>query len=280
MSRPAPLEELPVRICEDLEYVFTDIDDTLTTRGLLLPESYSALWELRRAGIRVVPVTGRPAGWCDHIARMWPVDGVIGENGAFIFSYDRETRRMERVFLLPAEQIARGRERLARVRERVLAEIPGAAVAADQEFRLADLAIDVREDVEPLDDGEVQRICAIASAEGATCKVSSIHVNCWYGDYDKLRGVEQYLRARRDLTLDEIGETALFCGDSPNDEPLFAGLPLTVAVANIREFLDRLEHLPAYVTTARGGMGFAELVRAVLRNRAGRATSTESTSTK
>ena len=72
-----------------LEWFFTDIDDTLTSGGLLPPESFEALWMLHESGIRVVPVTGRPAGWCDHIARMWPVSGVVGENGSFFFRYDK-----------------------------------------------------------------------------------------------------------------------------------------------------------------------------------------------
>jgi len=67
--------------------VLLDIDDTLTTDGKLTAGAYTALERLHRARIRVVPVTGRPAGWCDHIARMWPIDAVVGENGAFYFLY-------------------------------------------------------------------------------------------------------------------------------------------------------------------------------------------------
>ena len=62
--------------------VFLDIDDTLTTDGRLTAEAYRALEALAAGGLLTVPITGRPAGWCDHIARMWPVNGVVGENGA------------------------------------------------------------------------------------------------------------------------------------------------------------------------------------------------------
>ena len=262
---PRPVEQIPYEQARRLRYLFTDIDDTLTTEGLLLPESFAALWELSRAGILMVPVTGRPAGWCDHLARMWPVDAVVGENGAFIFSYDRKRRRMRREFLLDEADRTRTHRILERVRRRVLIEIPGAAVSADQPYRLADLAIDYCEDVPPLGEEAVQRICAIAAEEGAAWKVSSIHVNCWVGKYDKRAGVERYLRSRHRTTLRQAGHRAAFCGDSPNDEPLFEALPFSVGVANLRRFLSDLRHPPAYITRESGGLGFAEFAGAILR---------------
>ncbi|HYW85054.1 MAG TPA: HAD hydrolase family protein, partial [Spirochaetia bacterium] len=125
-ARPAPLGELPARLCSDLSILFSDIDDTLTTNGMLPESSYGALWDLARAGIRVVPVTGRPAGWCDHIARMWPVAGVVGENGAFYYAYDRERRVMTRR-QIPAEPGSwpSSKDRLSRTAARVLREVPG-----------------------------------------------------------------------------------------------------------------------------------------------------------
>ncbi len=75
-----PLARMPR---EGVAGVLADIDDTITTEGRLTPEAYAALGRLHDAGLIVVPITGRPAGWCDHIARMWPVSGVVGENGAF-----------------------------------------------------------------------------------------------------------------------------------------------------------------------------------------------------
>jgi HAD superfamily hydrolase (TIGR01484 family) len=258
----APIAEIPRDRCRSLRWLFTDIDDTLTTDGLLLAESFAALWSLHKSGIRVVPVTGRPAGWCDHIARMWPVAGVIGENGAFSFAYDRERRRMERHWLLSEEERREGARRLAVVRSRVLAEVPGAGVSADQAYRSVDLAIDYREDVPPLDSTAVARICAIAAEEGATCKVSSIHVNCWFGSFTKVTGVERFLGS------DDAQEGIAFCGDSPNDEPLFARLATSVAVANIAPFLSGLRYPPRYITKAEGGLGFAELAALLLARRA------------
>jgi HAD superfamily hydrolase (TIGR01484 family) len=269
MREPRPIQEIPAQSCRELESFFTDIDDTITEDGLLIPESFGALWELSRAGLEVVVVTGRPAGWCDHIARMWPVAAVIGENGAFYYAYDRKARRMNRRSLICEDERIEGRRRLERVRRRVLAEVPGCGIAADQPFRLVDLAVDFREDVDPpLGPEAVEAICRIAEEEGAVCKVSSIHVNCWYGSFDKLSGVRQFLSDRgRALADPGVKKRVLFSGDSPNDEPMFRELPLTVAVANIREFLPRLSAPPTYITKESSARGFAEAVSIILSRR-------------
>jgi HAD superfamily hydrolase (TIGR01484 family) len=244
--------------------VLADIDDTLTTDGRLTAAAYAALERLQAAGLKVVPITGRPAGWCDHIARMWPVDGVVGENGAFYFRYRHAERRMARRFMLPAEERAAARARLEELGRRVLAAVPGAAVAADQLYREADLAIDFREDVGPLPSTAVDRIVAIMEAAGATAKVSSIHVNGWFGTWDKLSMTRLLLAEEFGIDLDRDREHFVFVGDSPNDAPMFAFFPLAVGVANVRDFLDRLATPPAFVAKARAGAGFAEVADALL----------------
>ena len=57
-----PLAGFPREARRAIRGVLTDIDDTLTTHGRLLPEAYAALAQLRAAGLLVIPVTGRPAG--------------------------------------------------------------------------------------------------------------------------------------------------------------------------------------------------------------------------
>jgi HAD superfamily hydrolase (TIGR01484 family) len=265
--RPAPLDMIPPALCRGLSFLFTDIDDTLTTDGLLLDSSFGALWRLARAGIRVVAVTGRPAGWCDHIARMWPVAGVVGENGAFCFLYDRGRRFMKRSYH-PALGGAADRTALAKIAERVFREVPGTAYSADQAFRISDVAIDYCEDVPPLPPEKVQEVCRILSEEGATFKVSSIHVNFWKGDFDKLAGVALYLAAEGRTGRETEGDEALFIGDSPNDEPLFAGFAHSIAVGNLRRFLPLLKTFPEYIAKADAGEGFCEAADLILSNRA------------
>ena len=193
IRRPAPLAELPASLCRALAYLFTDIDDTITTDGRIPAASFGALWDLHDAGIRVVPVTGRPAGWCDMIARMWPVQGVVGENGAFYYSYDRRSRLMRRGSVTSGREALADHEALAAAAARVLREVPGTAIAADQAFRVSDMAIDYCEDVPPLPMERVRDICRILGEQGMHYKVSSIHVNFWRGEFDKMSGVNLFL---------------------------------------------------------------------------------------
>ena len=262
-----PLTRLSVAARRRIEVVLCDIDDTLTTEGRLLAASYGALERLQQAGLLVLPITGRPAGWCDHMARMWPIDGVVGENGAFYFRYDRGAKRMVRAYWLSAERRAADRRRLAELEERILSEVPGSAVASDQHYREADLAIDYCEDVAPLPAAQVARIVALFEAAGAQAKVSSIHVNGWFGDYDKLSMTKRALEEQFGLGAEAIRERALFVGDSPNDAPMFAYFPNSVGVANVRAFAGQMAAEPTYVTEASSGHGFGELADALLKAR-------------
>lgn len=247
-----------------IRFVLLDIDDTLTTEGRLSADAYAALERLSQHGLRVIPVTGRPAGWCDMIARFWPVDAVIGENGAFYFRYDHAARTMTRRFWLSDEEREAAGRRLARLGEEIVAALPRTRIAADQPFRVADLAIDFAEDTGPLPPAEVDRIVAMMQAAGASAKVSSIHVNGWFGNWDKLVMTRRLFREIYDIALDRKREIVIFIGDSPNDEPMFAFFPHSVAVANIRPFLPRLKALPAYVTDAAAGDGFIEFAAMLL----------------
>jgi len=254
-----PLHEMPMTARRGVRGVLTDIDDTLTTDGRLTAEAYAALDRLSAGGFNVVPITGRPAGWCDHIARMWPVAGVVGENGAFWMRYDRAQRRLVKRYVATEAARAAQRARLQTIADRILAAVPGSALATDQPYRECDIAIDFREDVAPLSRAAVDRIVELMRAEGMTAKVSSIHVNGWFGEYDKLGMTRRFAAEVLDVDLDVERERFVFAGDSPNDAPMFAHFPLSVGMANVRQFLDRLESPPAFVTERAAGDGFVEL---------------------
>ncbi|MCX7025089.1 MAG: HAD-IIB family hydrolase [Spirochaetes bacterium] len=257
-----PVSALPYGAAAAIRFVLFDIDDTITRDGRLLEASFSAMWRLREAGYRVVPVTGRPAGWCDCIARQWPVDGVVGENGAFAFFMDGE--RLSTLRHPAALDAAEARERLEGVRLRVLAEVPGARVAKDQFARLCDLAVDFAEEPPVLPMETALRVKSICESMGAHAKISSIHVNAWFGDYDKPSMAEFFLSSRFGYHRDEDLASVLYFGDSPNDEPMFARFPVSVGVANVRRYAGILKTLPAYVTEAEFGAGFAEGVSVLL----------------
>jgi hypothetical protein len=262
-----PVSGLPTDAAKAVKAVLCDIDDTLTWQGRLPAMAYAALESLRAAGLKVVPVTGRPAGWCDHIARMWPVDGVVGENGAFWFRHDDTAHRMRRGYWRSDAERAEDRNRLAALREEILAAVPGAAISADQGYREADLAIDFCEDVPPLPASEIDRIVSLFEKAGAVAKVSSIHVNGWFGDYDKLSMSRRFLAEAFGIDIDAAPRSVAFVGDSPNDEPMFDFFPLGIGVANVRDFTDRMASPPAFVTARPGGEGFAEFADILLRAR-------------
>lgn len=257
-----PLSEFPDETRRQVRVVLADIDDTLTDDGRLPASSLEALEALQAAGRLVVPVTGRPAGWCDHIARMWPVDAVVGENGALYFSYDRAARKMRSGFAKSAQARAADRTRLTALRDDILAQVPGAGIASDQAYRIADLAIDFCEDVDPLPAESIRRIVALFEQAGACAKVSSIHVNGWFGRYDKLTMTERCLRELFQIDIAQANSTIVFVGDSPNDAPMFAYFENSVGVANVREV--DLAAPPKWVTPSRSAKGFTELVRHLL----------------
>jgi HAD superfamily hydrolase (TIGR01484 family) len=262
---PTPLERAPADIGRGLRGVFCDIDDTLTHDGRIVPAAFAALARLKDEGLRVVPITGRPAGWVDHFARMWPVDGVVGENGGLWF-YHR-SGKLHRRFVQSAAERSENRRKLTSLADRILAAVPGTALASDQPYRELDLAIDFCEDVPPLGDDAIDAIVAAFAEAGATCKVSSIHVNGWYGRFDKLEGCRRLVAELWGEDLDAVIGDYAFFGDSANDEPIFAAFPLSIGVANVARFLPRMERWPAWITRGEGGHGFAEGIEILLRSR-------------
>lgn len=259
-----PFAQFPEGLKMNIGYVLTDIDDTLTNNGRLPAAVFTAMENLKKAGIKIVPITGRPAGWCDHIARMWPIDGLVGENGAFYFCYDVALRKMLRRYWKPEEDRKGDRKKLDKIKSEILKTIPGCAVAADQEYREADLAIDYCEDVPPLPMQAVEEIVKCFRKSGAQAKISSIHVNGWFGDYDKLAMTRLLFEEVFNENLDSVRDRVIFTGDSPNDAPLFGYFPHSVGVANVTRFQGKMPHEPVWVTEREGGYGFAEMAETLL----------------
>lgn len=253
------MEKLPPQVAQKITYLLFDIDDTITTGGKLTATAYNALWEAHEAGLALIPITGRPAGWCDMIARQWPVAGVVGENGAFAFW--EEKRLLKQLF--HPQGIANSDPILKRVEARVLGEIPHTRLAKDQFSRMFDIAFDFAEEEPHLSLEVAHQIKAICETEGAIAKISSIHVNTWMGNYSKLEMTKLFLTHRFGYDDQAERSKVLFFGDSPNDEPMFAHFT-SVGVANIKEYRDYIEVWPKYFTSLEGGEGFAEGVRRLL----------------
>lgn len=259
--RPRPLAELPDAAWRRIEGVLTDIDDTLTSDGVLSDPVRACLERLRAAGIAVVPVTGRPAGRAIEVARTWPVDAVVGENGA-CYGW----RTPEGLDIRYALKEATRRDHLARMQaiaEEIVRAVPRARPAADQGQRASDLAIDYAEHVSPrLAPAEVERVLGILKAHGMRTTLSSIHIHGWWGDYDKLTTSRRCVAERfgRPLTQDRW----LYVGDAPNDAPMFAWFPLAIGVANVMDMIEAIDPPPAYVTKGRSAEGFLEMAERLL----------------
>jgi len=243
-----------------VRFVLTDIDDTLTNNGRMTASAFSAIEDLGNNGYCVIPITGRPAGWCDHIARMWPVDAIVGENGAFYFRYSASQRKMHRRYWKTEKQRAQDRIRLQELKEEILQKVPGCGIASDQAYREADLAIDYCEDVSPLPKEKIEQIVDCFASRGAQARISSIHINGWFGDYNKLEMTKLMFEEQFHVTIDEARDQVIFVGDSPNDAPMFEYFPQSVGVSNVRSFLDLMDWEPTWVTDKPGGYGFAEMV--------------------
>lgn len=244
-----------------VRFFLTDIDDTITTDGVLTSEAYAALFQLSQAGIYVIPITGRPAGWCEMIARFWPVAGVVGENGGFYFNYAQ--KKMNRWFSLSSAEQSQVQKKLEIIRQEILQKIPDARISSDQFCRITDLAIDFNEDVQRLPDADVQKIVQVFQEHSATAKVSSIHVNGWYGEHTKLSTSLQLLQDLFSVSPQEAKELCVYAGDSPNDEPMFSFFPLSFGVANINDFKGQMKNLPQFVSRFKNGEGFCEIVNYV-----------------
>lgn len=262
-----PLELFSPETGADIGFFLFDIDDTLTTHGRLTADAYGALEALHNTHstdrpIHTIAVTGRPAGWCDHIARMWPVSAVVGENGAFYFHYDRIPRKLQQRYVVEANERARRQLQLRQIGEHILREVPGCAWASDQTYRAADIAIDFCEDVAALPRDQVDKIHRLMIEAGLTAKVSSIHVNGWFGEYDKLSTTRLLFAERFGESLDDVKEQCVFVGDSPNDAPMFGYFPHSVGVANVAAF-PTISAAPKYITQEESGAGFVALALAL-----------------
>ncbi|MDE2607889.1 MAG: HAD-IIB family hydrolase [Burkholderiales bacterium] len=258
-----PLSHWPAGERARIAGVLTDIDDTLTTEGAVTPDALAALAALARAGLHVIPITGRPAGWSEPFALQWPVDAIVAENGAVALARGTAPGTLRKRYQQPADERAANFARMQQVARRILREVPGATLARDSAGRETDIAID-HDEFAHLPPEAIEQVVALMRAEGMNATVSSIHVNGWYGRHDKLEGARWIVRELLDRALDEELDRWVYVGDSTNDVLMFRHFPHSVGVANIRRFEAQLTHKPAYVTQAERGAGFAEVARALL----------------
>lgn len=243
-----------------LRGVFSDIDDTLTHDGVVDLEAYSAVLRARSAGLRVVLVTGRPAGWAEVLASVWPVDAAIAENGGI--AYLKRGGRLERIYFAQGEP-ANEANRLASIADEILRTFPFARRADDSSLRITDLAFDIGEH-RKLPPSEIEAITARCRELGARTLVSSVHAHAFFHAADKAQMSARVANLLWGESPAEVAEHYAFVGDSPNDQAAFAFFTASIGVANVARYADQLNPPPRYITPSPHGHGFAEAIEAIL----------------
>jgi HAD superfamily hydrolase (TIGR01484 family) len=222
-----------------------------------------ALGALSGTGVHVIPITGRPVGWSEPFAETWPVDAIVAENGAVALTRMGAREGLRKLYTQDAAVREANFARMQRVARRIVAEVPGATLARDSAGRETDIAIDHGE-FSHLPQARIDEVVALMRAEGMNATVSSIHVNGWFGDHNKLAGARWVVRELLGRDLDAEIARWVYVGDSTNDVLMFEHFPHSAGVANIARFADQLAHAPRYVTQGERGAGFAEVATAIL----------------
>ena len=270
-----PLSDWPLAARRNIIGVFTDIDDTLTTDGAITTDALKALGELKTAGLHVIPITGRSVGWSEQVAfggdKTWPVDAVVAENGStalFLnqtgFSLPKKKHeQLLKIYQQDGATRSKNYERMQQIAQRVQREVSGVVLSQDSGGRETDIAIDHSEFAQ-LSAEKMNQVVQIMQSEGMNATISSIHINGWFGDHNKLAGARWIVRELFGRDLDDEMDRWVYVGDSTNDTLMFEHFAHSVGVANILRFEAELSHKPRYITLAERGAGFAEVARALL----------------
>lgn len=240
---------------KNVRLVASDMDGTLTQQGKFTPALLQALEDLAKAGLSVLIVTGRSAGWVSGLVSYLPVEGAIAENGGLFYPAGCEAH----VALTPISDLAAHRHELAKTFQQLQTEFPQIRESSDNRFRITDWTFDVQ----GLSPPELQRLGSLCQQLGWGFTYSNVQCHIKPPGQDKATGL---LQVMRDRFPEYTPEQVLTVGDSPNDESLFDWrcFPISVGVANVLDYASQLSHQPAYVTSAAEGKGFCELARYVL----------------
>jgi HAD superfamily hydrolase (TIGR01484 family) len=250
-----PLERLDPERARRLDALVFDLDDTLLEEGVLGERVYASLFRLREAGMRLYACTGRPSGWAELIARQWPIDAAIAENGAVAWA--RRGGRVAVIDALSDERRGAEREEVLAVGQAIVQALPALALADDNRARRCDVTIDVGEH-RRVPREIVEEARRIARRAGLRTVVSSVHLHLARDGADKASGYAALARSEGREPVRALARAA-FVGDSGNDASAFAAFGTTFGVANVRAHLASLTVPPRYVTRGRAAAGFVEL---------------------
>lgn len=239
---------------QNIRLIATDMDGTLTQGEKFDAKLLQVLTQLSVAGIDVLITTGRSAGWVQAIATYLPVVGAIAENGGLVY-----WNHHPQPHLISEIDIIRHRQELQKVFQLLQGKFPQIRESVDNPFRMTDWTFDVA-NLSPIELEQIELVCQ-SQGYGFTYSTIQCHIKPIY--QDKAYGLNKIISQHfPHLKPSEI----VTIGDSPNDESMFnqAEFPLSVGVANVVKYCDRLKYLPAYVTNKSEGEGFCELAALTL----------------
>ncbi|MGL5081434.1 MAG: HAD-IIB family hydrolase [Microcoleaceae cyanobacterium] len=256
-----PITSKVLQSWQKVRLLATDVDGTLTTQQQFPSTMVQSLERLAEAGIAVLLVTGRSAGWVQGLAHYLPVLGAIAENGGVFYHKDSDVAKV----LSPIPNLAQHRQQLASTFHTLQSQYPNLQESTDNDFRLTDWTFDVNQ----IRYTDLQTLAEICAQQGWGFTYSTVQCHIKPLKQDKATGLQQVLSQH----LSTLGstlqlETVITMGDSPNDESLFnpALFPQSVGVANILDYAQTLTDLPAYVTVNREAAGFCEFVQGLLQS--------------
>jgi HAD superfamily hydrolase (TIGR01484 family) len=238
-----------------IRLIATDMDGTLTASSKFTSLLLQTFEDLKAAGIQVLIVTGRSAGWVSGLAHYLPVVGAIAENGGLFYPCDSETS----LALTPINDIIIHRQQLAATFAQLKQQFPQIQESTDNRFRITDWTFDVA----GLSSDEIKILASLTQAMGWGFTYSNVQCHIKPPAQDKAVGLIKVLQEYFDeLTLEQV----VTVGDSPNDESLFDPryFPFSVGVANVSHYLDKLQHKPTHITNGAEAEGFCELARMII----------------
>lgn len=248
--------DLPQHILDSIKLIATDMDGTLTVEGKFPAALGQALGDLQAAGLAVVIVTGRSAGWVSGLAHYLPIQGAIAENGGLFYSQPDVPGSV----LSNIPVLADHRAQLAQTFRQLQSHFPHLQTTADNAFRITDWTFD-NPGFDPKDLDKMARLC---EEMGFDFTYSTVQCHIRPSGQNKQTGLLTVLEHHlpEQYHLNQV----LTIGDSPNDQDLFDAqvFPHSIGVANLRHYLDHIEHHPQAITMSAEGLGFIEITKRLL----------------
>lgn len=244
-------------LLQKITLVASDMDGTMTQSGRFTSDLFRAFQILRKHNIRIVLITGRSAGWVNGLASLLPIDGAVAENGGIYFPSDTESHGIDLIKLQGTR--LQHKDNLRKMFLELQKEFPQISEAPDNAYRVTDWTFSV----DGLSETNLKRMKFLCEKAGWDFTYSNVQCHITPIGQDKAKGLARLFSEIPNLKAEN--HEVLTIGDSPNDESLFDSniFPCSVGVANIQKYVDRIQHLPKFMTTQTEGHGFLELAEAI-----------------